>query len=79
VLPAQLCEEISEGDHGDACMMLERQEMAISRDDEFGLCSDRTFKYAIVRFISEEVESGPRAQDGRYLTDGLSTNWGQVL
>jgi hypothetical protein len=42
-------------------MVLECQEMAISRDDELGLCGDRTFKYAIVRFISEEVESGPRA------------------
>ena len=52
-------------------MALERQEMAISRDNELGLCSDRTFKHAIVRFIIEDVESGSRTQDSRHLTDGL--------
>ena len=36
--------------------------MAISRDDELGFCGDRTFKYAIVRFIIEDMESGPRAK-----------------
>jgi len=41
-------------------MVLECQEMAISRDDELGLCGDRSIKYTIVQFISEEVESGPR-------------------
>ena len=54
-------------------MVLERQEMAISRDNEFGLCSDRTFKYTIVRFIFEDMESGARAQDCRHLTDGLDS------
>jgi len=45
--------------------------MAISRDDELGLCGDRTFKYAVVRFIIEDVESGSRAEDDGHLTDGL--------
>ena len=53
-------------------MVLERQEMAISRDNEFGLCSDRTFKYAIVRFIFEDMESGSRTQDCCRLTDSLN-------
>lgn len=39
-------------------MMLERQEMAISCDDELGLCGGRAFEYAIVRFVIEDVEGG---------------------
>ena len=58
MLPVQLCEEIRQGDHGDVCMVLERQEMAISRDDELGLCSDHAFKYAIVRFIWGDGDVG---------------------
>ena len=46
--------------------------MAISRDDELSLRGDCTFKYAIVWFIFEDMESGSRTQDCCRLTDSLN-------